>query len=768
MFRSSAATKAVMKGHATEDDSAGFTLTNDPKARSAQWAIRDYALRNQTLILQVLTSSSEAHHRALAARMLGYGPQSGEQIDVLVHASLDADNGVRNDAVRALDVLAGAKPDLARRIPPEAFIRLLRSGAWSDHNKASLLLVALTSRDPNVLTLLRTEALDSLVEMARWRNPGHAGAALAILGRIAGIDEDSLNKLIDSAWKLTCRTRYSGPKSLPGMKKPYIIAIDDDLAVLRAVERDLKVKFSSQYRVLAADSPQKAIGIVRQLTSRGDRIALFLVDQRMPFMSGTEFLQEATVLQPEARRVLLTAYADSAAAIDAINKIKLNHYLMKPWEPPEQHLYPVLIDQLEDWQAGNREAFEGAFIIGTRWAPETHRLKDFLARSQVPYRWLEPEGITEARVLAALGGVSPAQPVVILPDGSVLERPEISQLAERLGLSMIPKGGFYDVIVIGAGPAGLACALYCSTEGLRTVLIEREAAGGQAGLSSRIENYLGFPSGLSGADLTRRAVTQVRRFGTEVLAPAEAVSLMVDGEYRIVKLSNGQELVAHSVVIASGVQWRRLDVPGMEQLSGAGIYYGAAITEASSCKDEDIYIVGAANSAGQAAVHFSEVARSVKMIVRGNSLSKSMSQYLVERIRSIPNISVIPNSEVIEVRGQTRLEEIIVRHHDTQLTQELPAAALFIFIGAEPHTQWLDGVVCRDGKGFLVTGANLLQNGKRPAGWNLDRDPHLLETNVPGVFAIGDVRDGAVRRVANSVGEGSIVPYFIHQYMQNR
>jgi thioredoxin reductase (NADPH) len=552
------------------------------------------------------------------------------------------------------------------------------------------------------------------------------------------------------------------------MKKPYIIAIDDDLSVLRAVERDLKAKFSSHYRVLAADSPQKALGIVRQLTSRRDRVALFLVDQRMPLMSGTEFLQEATALQPEARRVLLTAYADSAAAIDAINKVKLNHYLMKPWEPPEQHLYPALVDQLEDWQAGNREAFDGVYIVGTRWAPETHRLKDFLAKSQVPYCWIEPEGITDARVLVAFGDKPPALPVVILPDGSVLERPELSHIADKLGLSMVPKGGFYDVIVIGAGPAGLACALYCSTEGLRTVLIEREAAGGQAGLSSRIENYLGFPSGLSGADLARRGVAQVRRFGTEVLAPAEAVSLKVDGEYRIVKLLNGQELSAHSVVIAAGVQWRRLEVPGMERLTGAGIYFGAAITEASSCRNEDIYIVGGANSAGQAAVYFSEVARSVKMIVRGASLSKSMSHYLVERIETIPNISVLLNAEVIEVRGQDRLQEITVRRHDAEMTEAHPAAALFIFIGAEPQTDWLEGIVCRDGKGFLVTGANLIQNGKRPTGWNLDRDPYLLETNVPGVFAVGDVRDGAVRRVANSVGEGSVVAYFIHQYMRNR
>lgn len=552
------------------------------------------------------------------------------------------------------------------------------------------------------------------------------------------------------------------------MKKPYILAIDDDSAVLRAVERDLKSRFSQDYRIIAVDAPQKAIDVVRQLTSRGDRVALFLVDQRMPQMSGTEFLQEAIALQPSAKRVLLTAYADSTAAIEAINKVKLNHYLMKPWEPPEHNLYPVLADQLEDWQASSREEFDGAIVLGTRWAPETHKLKDFLAKSQVPYRWVEPEGVADARVLAALAGRSPELPALIFPDGNVLEQPDLSQVAQKLGLATVPSRKFYDVIVIGAGPAGLACALYCSTEGLKTVLVEREAAGGQAGLSSRIENYLGFPSGLSGADLARRGVAQVRRFGVEVLAPADAVGLSVEGEYRVVRLSNGQELSAHSVVIAAGVQWRRLDVPGMDQLTGAGIYYGAATTEAASCKDEDVYIVGGANSAGQAAVHFSEVARSVTMIVRGDALSRSMSHYLVQRIETIPNISVMPNAEIESVCGDGRLQEINVRHFPDKRVEKLPASALFIFIGAEPHTEWLDGVVRRDNKGFLMTGANVLADGKRPAGWKMDRDPYLLETSVPGVFAVGDVRDGAVRRVANSVGEGSIVLYFIRQYMRNR
>ncbi len=552
------------------------------------------------------------------------------------------------------------------------------------------------------------------------------------------------------------------------MKKPYIVALDDDIAVLRAVERDLKSKFSANYRIVASDSPQKALELVSQLTTRGDRIALFLVDQRMPHMSGTEFLTEALLLQPDARRVLLTAYADSNAAIDAINKVRLNHYLMKPWEPPEQNLYPILADLLEDWNANSRESFEGIYVVGTRWSPSTHELKNFLAKSQIPYRWLEPEATSDPRIRAAVGEELTDLPVVIFSDGSILKKPALPDVAAKLGLTTTPSREFYDVIIIGAGPAGLACALYCSTEGLKTILVEREAAGGQAGLSSRIENYLGFPSGLSGADLARRGVSQVKRFGTEVLAPVQAVSLAVDGEYKVVKLSNGQELLGHSVVIAAGVQWRRLNIPGMEKLTGAGVYYGAANTEASSCKGEDVYIIGGANSAGQAAVHFSELARSVKMLVRADSLSRSMSHYLVERIKTIPNITVEANTEVVEVHGDDRLTGLTIRHHDTKSTEERPAGAVFIFIGAEPQTEWLEGTVCRDGKGFLVTGRNLLREGKRPPGWTLDRDPSLLETNVPGVFAVGDVRDGAVRRVANSVGEGSIVLYFIHQYLANR
>jgi thioredoxin reductase (NADPH) len=558
------------------------------------------------------------------------------------------------------------------------------------------------------------------------------------------------------------------------MKKPFILALDDDPSVLRAVERDLRSKFASAYRILATDSPQKGLDLVRQLTARGDRIALFLVDQRMPQMSGTEFLREAIKIQPEARRVLLTAYADSNAAIDAINTLKLNHYLTKPWEPPEEKLFPVLQDLLGDWAASNPAKFEGTYVVGSRWSPDTHRLKDFLAKSQVPYRWAEVDGISDSRLRAALDNAQTEltetvdSVAVIFADGTVLQKPSLEQVAEKLGLATLPQRDFYDVIIVGAGPAGLACALYCSTEGLKTILIEREAAGGQAGLSSRIENYLGFPSGLSGADLARRGVDQVRRFGTEVLAPVEAVGLRVDGEYRIVKLSNGHELVGHSVVIAAGVQWRQLQIPGIERLTGAGVYYGAATTEAPACKDEDVFIVGGANSAGQAAVHFAEVARSVTVLVRADALSRSMSFYLDERIKKTENISIITNCDVIEVDGEHRLDSITIHHHDTDSNERRDASALFVFIGAEPHTEWLDGVLCRDPKGFLITGANLSKNSKRPAGWTVDRDPFLLESNIPGVFAVGDVRDGAIRRVANSVGEGSVVLYFVRQYLANR
>lgn len=549
------------------------------------------------------------------------------------------------------------------------------------------------------------------------------------------------------------------------MRKPYIFAVDDDPAVLKAVERDLRSRYANRYRILTAGAPDQALQVTEQLTGRGDEVALFLVDQRMPGMSGTEFLAGAMKAQPHAQRALLTAYADSSAAIDAINRVGVKHYFVKPWVPPEEHFYPVLDELLEEWSNARPETFEGAYVLGTRWSPETHRIKDFLARSQYPYRWVEPDAPREPRLAAALNGKTIEFPAVVLPDGSALSRPANGDLAARLGLQMAAQAPFYDVIIIGAGPAGLACALYCSTEGLSTLLLEREAAGGQAALSSRIENYLGFPSGLSGADLARRAIAQVKRFGTEVLAPAEAVGLRQNGDYKIVRLAGGQEISAHSVVIAAGVRWRKLEIPGMDRLAGAGIYYGAAITEAESCRGEDVYIVGGANSAGQAAVHFSTIARRVRMIVRAESLSKSMSHYLSERIATIDNIEVIPNAEVVAVEGAERLERLTIRRQDLGTEETVPATALFVFIGAEPHTDWLEGVVQRDEKGFLATGQNVRRG---PGGWTLPRAPYLLETSIPGIFSVGDVRDSAVRRVANSVGEGSIVLYFIRQYMRQR
>jgi thioredoxin reductase (NADPH) len=546
------------------------------------------------------------------------------------------------------------------------------------------------------------------------------------------------------------------------MKKPFLMLVDDDAAVLKAVERDVRGRFGGGYKVLTADSGETALALVRQLTARGDQVALFLVDQRMPQMSGVEFLEQAIKLQPDASRVLLTAYADSNAAINAINKVRLNHYLLKPWEPPEQHLYPVLTDLLEDWRAGQRPAFEGVIVVGTRWSSATHAVKDFLAKSQVPYHWTEPGPDTQdPRIVSAFGASLPPLPAVIFPDGAWLSQPSSDALADKLGLRTRPQRTFYDVIVVGAGPAGLAAALYTSTEGLRTVVVEREAPGGQAGLSTRIENYLGFPSGLSGADLARRGMAQIKRFGTELLAPERAVKLRAEGEYRVVTLDSGQELAGHTVVLACGVQWRRLAIPGMDRLTGAGVYYGAAITEAASCKDEDVYVVGGANSAGQASVHFAEYARRVTMLVRGGSLAKSMSHYLVERIQEIPNISVETGVDVVAVHGDDRLTGISLQRDGAPAEEYRSAGSLFIFIGAEPHTEWLQGVLDRDERGFLIT-------GRKPKQWPLDRNPFLLETCMPGVFAVGDVRQGAVRRVANSVGEGSIVVFFIRQYLANR
>lgn len=550
------------------------------------------------------------------------------------------------------------------------------------------------------------------------------------------------------------------------MAKPVILAVDDDPEVLQAVARDLRREYGDRFRILRADSGATALEALQQVKLRNEPVALFVVDQRMPQMSGVEFLEQAIELFPDAKRVLLTAYADTEAAIRAINTARIDYYLLKPWDPPEERLYPVLNDLLDDWLSSYRPPFEGIRVIGSRWAPESHQVKDFLARNSIPYQWLDIENEPEAPNLVTYAECGAAHlPLVLFSDGSKLIQPTNSQIAEKIGLSTRAQKPFYDLVIVGGGPAGLAAAVYGASEGLRTVMIEREAPGGQAGTSSRIENYLGFPVGLSGADLARRAVTQARRFGVEILSPQEVKGVRVEDPYRIVVLSDGSEISCHALMIATGVSWRKLDVPGIEKLSGAGVYYGAAMTEALSCQNEEVYIVGGANSAGQAAMYMSKYASSVTMLVRGDSLAKSMSQYLIDQIAATKNIKVCLRCSVVEVKGETSLEAITIAHADTGEKETLPATSLFIMIGAAPCTDWLDGVVQRDERGFVITGRDLMHDGHRPKGWTVERDPFLLESSVPGIFVAGDVRHGSVKRVASGVGEGSIAIQFVHQYL---
>jgi thioredoxin reductase (NADPH) len=555
------------------------------------------------------------------------------------------------------------------------------------------------------------------------------------------------------------------------MPKPVLLTVDDDPEVLRAVERDLRKKYADRYRVVRADSGASALRSLETLKRRNEAVALLLVDQRMPEMSGVEFLNKAIAVYPEAKRVLLTAYADTDAAIQAINHARIQHYLLKPWDPPEDQLYPVLDDLLEDWQSGYRPVFDGVRVLGHRWSPRSYAIRDFLARNQVPYRWLDVEAADRDKEVRLALDVAERDslklPATLFNDGSALSDPPQSDLAARLGLRTNATTSFYDLLIVGGGPAGLAAAVYGASEGLTTVMIEREAPGGQAGMSSRIENYLGFASGISGAQLARNAVIQARRFGVEILAPQEVLSLRVEGGSKFVKLADGKELGTKALVIATGVSYRQLDIPGMERLQGAGIYYGAAMTEASSCKDEDVYVVGGANSAGQAAMFFSRYARRVVMLVRGGSLTASMSQYLIEQIRETPNIHVEYNSQVTEVSGQERLEAISVLCSTSGQTQKAPAASLFIFIGAAPRTEWLSGVIEREEKGFILTGPDLMTDGKMPRGWPLERQPWLLEASVPGIFVAGDVRYRSIKRVASGVGEGANAVQFVHQYLSS-
>ena len=551
------------------------------------------------------------------------------------------------------------------------------------------------------------------------------------------------------------------------MAKPVILAVDDDPQVLRAVERDLRRRYAREYRVLRADSGESALDTLGKLKLRGDPVALFLVDQRMPRMTGVEFLEKAIEQFPDAKRALLTAYSDTEAAIRAINEVGLDYYLQKPWDPPEQNLYPNLDDMLDDWRADYRPPFEGIRIVGDRWSPASHRTRDFLARNRVPHKWLDVEGSEEARQLIENADHgAPKLPLVVYEDGTYDEAPENRAIAERIGLRTQAEQQFYDIVIVGGGPSGLAAAVYGASEGLRTVIVEREAPGGQAGTSSRIENYLGFPRGLSGGDLARRAVDQATRFGVEILTPQEVRGVRVEDPYRIITLGDGSEISCYALIITTGVSYRKLEVPGAERLTGAGVYYGAAQTEAFACEGEDVYIVGGANSAGQAAMFFSNQARRVIMLCRGDDLRKSMSEYLVTQIEDNDNIEVRLNTNVIAVEGEEHLESISVKNSKTGETETAPASSLFIFIGAAPKTGWLAGVVERDKRGFILSGSDLSKDGKRPKGWALDRDPFSLETNVPGIFVAGDVRHGSIKRCASAVGEGSIAVQFVHQYMR--
>lgn len=551
-----------------------------------------------------------------------------------------------------------------------------------------------------------------------------------------------------------------------GGRKPVILAVDDEPQVLNAVALDLRRRFRNDYRIMTAASGAEALDAARKLRQRGDLVALFLVDQRMPGMTGTEVLTEARKLHPDAKKVLLTAYADTEAAIASINQVALDHYLMKPWHPPEQKLYPVIDELLDAWTRVVRIPWDGIRVVGTLWSAGSHEAKDFLARNRIPYRWLDLDREPEARALAESVPVEARKlPLLFFPDGAVLSAPLRRDIAEKVGLRTQAAEKFYDLVVIGGGPAGLAAAVYGASEGLKTVLIEREATGGQAGTSSRIENYLGFPSGLSGAELAERATAQARRFGAELLAAQEVTTLRVADPYRTVVLGDGSEINCYAMVVAPGVSVRTLDVPGAETLTGAGLYYGAALTEAAHYRDRDVLVIGGANSAGQGAVFFSHYARSVTILVRGKSLGESMSQYLIDQIAATPNIAVVAETEVLEVKGGDRLEGVVVRTGEGA-PREIAAAAAFVFIGARPRTEFCAGVLARDPGGFILTGLDLVSDGRSPAGWPAGRLPALLETSVPGIFAAGDVRHGSSKRVAAAVGEGAVAVQLIHQYLK--
>jgi len=549
------------------------------------------------------------------------------------------------------------------------------------------------------------------------------------------------------------------------MAKPVLLSVDDDTEVLRAVERDLRGHYAERFRILSAGSGVEALDLLQRVVLRGEEVALLLVDQRMPGMTGVEFLTAALEIAPSAKRVLLTAYADTEAAIRAINEVRLDHYLMKPWHPPEERLYPVLDDVLADWHASALAGAEAVRVIGHRWSADSHRIRDFMTRNQVAHRWLDVEQDEGRRLLAAADLEGDERlPVLLFPDGSLLVAPSTAQLAERVGLRTTAELPFYDLVIVGGGPAGLAAAVYGASEGLRTVLVESEASGGQAGQSSRIENYLGFPAGLSGADLTRRAIAQAERLGAELLTGPEVSAIEANGPSRVVRLLHGGELGCHAVLIATGVAYRRLEADGAERFSGRGVYYGAALGEAAFFDGRPVVVVGGANSAGQAALHLALKAQ-VTMVVRGDSLEKSMSSYLVERIRAEPNIAVRLDAQVVEVNGAERLQGVTIDEAGTR--SRLEADGVFVFIGAAPRTAWLRGLVACSAPGFVLSGPQVAQSARGDwARWPLERDPYLLETNVPGIFVAGDVREQSIKRVASAVGEGAMAVSFIHQYLR--
>ncbi len=547
------------------------------------------------------------------------------------------------------------------------------------------------------------------------------------------------------------------------MARPILLAVDDDVSVLEAVVQDLRRQYGETYRVMRAAGGQAALDTLAQLKTRDEPVALLISDQRMPGMTGVELLERARAIYPDARRVLLTAYADTEAAIRAINTARIHYYLNKPWDPPEEKLYPVLTDLLEDWQAGYRPPFEGLRIIGHRWSLNDFRVRNFLSRNHVPYRWLDVAASPEATKLLEDRQLDPSKlPVLIFADGSVLVDPDLELLASRVGLSVQATQDFYDLIVIGAGPAGLAAGVYGASEGLRTLVLEPLAPGGQAGSSSRIENYLGFPSGITGADLGRRAHAQASRFGAEFVTQ-RATGMRIAGQYRFVQLSDGREISGHCVLLAPGVQYRKLEIPGADRLTGCGIYYGAALVEARACEGEEVYIVGGANSAGQAALYFSKYATKVTMLVRGDGLSATMSKYLIDEISRTSNIVIEAQTQVLEAIGNERLESLRLRGPAED--SEVPATSLFVFIGAVPVTAWLPSCILRDENGFVLSGSDLRKDGKLLDVWRETREPLLLETSVPGVFVAGDVRHGSIKRVASAVGEGSIAVQFVHQYL---